>query len=77
MDHEKWDRVPIARELDVLNFLKHIPNFLKNVSNFLKNVHKVPKSISRWETTSINFSRVLKRIKWTIGMDIGVSVADD
>ena len=38
----------------------NVPKFLKDVSNLVKNVPRVPKSISRWETTSNHFLLVPK-----------------
>ena len=45
---------------DVSNFVKDVSNFIKDVPNFVKDVPKVPKSILRWETTSIHFPRIPK-----------------
>ena len=45
---------------DVPNFVKDVPNFVKDVSNFIIDVPRLPKSISRWGTTSNCFSRVSK-----------------
>ena len=42
----------------------NVPKFLKDVSNLVKNVPRVPKSISRWETTSNHFLLVPK---WSNG----------
>ena len=48
--------VSIAQGLYVPNIFKDVPNFVNNVSNFVKDVPRVPKFISRWETTSNHMS---------------------
>ena len=52
--------VPIAQGLDVPNFFKDVSNCFKDVQNFVNDVLREPKSIPRWETTSIHFLRVSK-----------------
>ena len=55
--------------------LKYVPNIFKDEPNFLKDVPKVPKFVPMWGMTFNHYLRVLKRIIWTMGRQIGVSIA--
>ena len=59
--------VPVAQRLDVPdffndvpNFVNDVPNFVNDIPNFIMDVPRLPKSISRWRTTSNHFPRVSK-----------------
>ena len=61
-----------ALGLDVPNLMKNVPNLMKNVPNFINDVLRVPKCVSRWESTPNSFIMGFSMKLWTIHVQMVV-----